>query len=74
MKAPSERAPLGKYAGGVLELNAKKPRNKRFRGKKRADNGNRTRLSSLGSWRSTDELHLPKCGDRRNPAAFSILA
>ena len=58
MKAPSERAPLGKYAGGVLELNAKKPRNKRFRGKKRADNGNRTRLSSLGSWRSTDELYL----------------
>ena len=22
-----------------------------------ADNGNRTRLSSLGSWRSTDELY-----------------
>ena len=31
---------------------------------KKADDGNRTRLSSLGSWRSTDELHLPKCGDR----------
>ena len=25
---------------------------------KKADNGNRTRLSSLGSWRSTDELYL----------------
>ena len=24
---------------------------------KKADNGNRTRLSSLGSWRSTDELY-----------------
>ncbi len=24
----------------------------------RADSGNRTRLSSLGSWRSTDELYL----------------
>ena len=24
---------------------------------KKADDGNRTRLSSLGSWRSTDELH-----------------
>ena len=24
----------------------------------KADNGNRTRLSSLGSWRSTDELYL----------------
>ena len=23
-----------------------------------ADDGNRTRLSSLGSWRSTDELYL----------------
>lgn len=29
-----------------------------------ADEGSRTLLSSLGSWRSTDELHLPKCGDR----------
>ena len=27
---------------------------------KKADNGNRTRLSSLGSWRSTDELYLLK--------------
>ena len=27
-------------------------------GLQRADNGNRTRLSSLGSWRSTDELYL----------------
>ena len=25
---------------------------------KKADNGSRTRLSSLGSWRSTDELYL----------------
>ena len=24
----------------------------------RADDGNRTRLTSLGSWSSTDELHL----------------
>ena len=31
---------------------------------KKADDGNRTRLSSLGSWRSTDELHLLKCGGR----------
>lgn len=28
----------------------------------KADNGNRTRLSSLGSWRSTDELHLHHMG------------
>lgn len=28
---------------------------------KKADNGNRTRLSSLGSWRSTDELYLHTC-------------
>ena len=30
------------------------------KGAKKADNGNRTRLSSLGSWRSTDELYLHK--------------
>lgn len=27
---------------------------------KKADNGSRTRLSSLGSWRSTDEPYLHK--------------
>jgi hypothetical protein len=42
---------------------------------KKADDGNRTRLSSLGSWRSTDELHLPKCGDRSETSvASSILS
>lgn len=30
----------------------------RFSGIMRADDGNRTRLASLGSWSSTDELHL----------------
>ena len=38
----------------------------------RADNGNRTRLSSLGSWRSTDELYLQGVSIKRKKLLTGI--
>lgn len=47
------------YLLGIIKRNSGSLDFTGFRIQKgRADNGNRTRLPSLGSWYSTDELHL----------------
>ena len=42
----------------IIEKEKASGKNGRLSHRKKADDGNRTRLPSLGSWYSTDELHL----------------